>query len=273
MPEFLAEIVRSLEAKQAVVLATVVGPPLLPPGVLGRKLLVGQDGQARGSLGAPLLDQQVAGVCRETIATPPHTRLLTLTLTREEGEKLGAEGATRLELFVEATLPPPTLLVVGGGHIAQPLSRLGKMLGFEVAVLDDRPSLLNRERFPDADQLIAGYYGQELARFPINPSTYAVLVTRGHRHDEESLRQIIASPAAYIGMIGSRRRVGAVLQHMAAEGVPASEIERVYSPIGLDIGAETPEEIAVSIMAEVVNVRRRGKRHPGSLSAKERHHA
>ncbi len=266
MFDFVSELIRAMEAKESVALATVVGPPAL----LGRKLLARGNGQVKGSLGAASLDERVVAECRLAIATPPPTRLVACDVPPDISRNLGSTAATKVEVFIEAMHPAPTLLIVGAGHIAQPLSRIGKLLGFAVAVVDDRPSLVSRERFPEADQLIAGYYGEELARFPIRPSTYVVLVTRGHRHDEESLRQIVGSPAAYIGMIGSRRRVGAVLQHMAEDGIPRELIERVCSPIGLDIGAETPEEIAVSILAEVINVRRRGKRHAASLSAKER---
>ena len=269
MYDLVSTLIKALEEKETVALATITGPSDLPSHLLARKLLVRPEGPVEGGLGVPSLDERIAADCRQAMASPPPTRLVSYVLTPDEGQALGLE-AGEIEVFIEAIQPPPTLLIVGAGHIAQPLSRIGKMLGFEVAVIDDRPSLVSKARFPEADRLIAGYYGEELARFPITSSTYIVLVTRGHRHDEESLRQVIHSPAAYIGMIGSRRRVGAVFQHLAEEGIPHELIDRVCSPIGLDIGAETPEEIAVSILAEVINVRRRGTRHPYSLSSKER---
>jgi len=166
----------------------------------------------------------------------------------EEGEGLG--------VFVEAMAPPPELLIVGAGHIALPLAQMGKMLDFEVTVLDDRGAFASRERFPEADTILVGPIDSELAKRPIGPSTYLVLVTRGHQHDEAALKTVIASEAAYIGMIGSRRRVKEVFRHLEAAGVPAALTSRVHAPIGLRIGAQTPSEIAVAIAGELVQVRR-----------------
>ncbi len=270
MMDFVNELIQAMEAREPLALATIVGPHRVDPGLLGRKLLVREDGRFEGSLGARSLDERVAVASRELMTSAKPTRRLSLALSPEECAEAGLAAGTKLDVFVEALLPPPTLLVVGAGHVAQPVAQLGKMLGFHVAVVDDRASFANRERFPDADQLIVADYGEALARFPITPSTFVVLVTRGHRHDEESLRQIIGSRAAYIGMIGSRRRVAAVLNHMEEDGFPVEQIRRVYSPIGLRIGAETPAEIAVSILAEITYVRRRGQPHPSSMSAEKR---
>ncbi len=165
----------------------------------------------------------------------------------------------KVEIFVEVQRRPPALLIVGAGHIAVPLAQMGKLLDFEVVVLDDRPSFANRERFPQADRVIAASFVETLRDFPIDENTYVVLITRGHQHDVPCLLQIIDKPAAYIGMIGSRRRVAAVFQLLEREqGLPWEKLERVHAPIGLDIAAKTPAEIAVSIIAEVVKVRRGG---------------
>ena len=165
----------------------------------------------------------------------------------------------RAQLFVEVQHRPPTLLIVGAGHIALPLARLGKMCDFDVVVLDDRASFANKERFPMADQVIAAPFETAMQEFPLDEDTYIVLVTRGHQHDVSSLLQVLDRPSAYIGMIGSRRRVRAVFQLLEEEkGISRERFERVHSPVGLDIGSETPAEIAVSIMAEIVKVRRGG---------------
>jgi len=164
-----------------------------------------------------------------------------------------------VELFIEVAVPSPSLLIIGAGHIGQSLSRMGKLVGFRVVVLDDRPDFANVERFPEADEVIAADFAETLRDYPITDTTYVVVATRGHRYDEQSLRQVINSSAAYIGMIGSRRRVATVLRHLAEEGYPPERLRQVYSPIGLDIGGETPEEIALSIMAEIVQVRRGGR--------------
>lgn len=179
----------------------------------------------------------------------------------EEGDGVG--------VFVEVLAPSADLVIVGAGHIAQPLAQLGALLDFEVTVLDDRAAFASRERFPGADTVLVGPIDTLLAGRPIGPSTYLVLVTRGHQHDEAALRTVIASRAAYIGMIGSRRRVKEVFRHLATAGVPADLIARVHAPIGLSIGAQTPSEIAVAIAAELVQVRR-GSGVPAARSAAAR---
>ena len=162
--------------------------------------------------------------------------------------------------FLEVQRAAPTLLIVGAGHIAVPLAKMAALLDFRVVVLDDRPSFVNRERFPDAAQLICQRFEPALKEFPIDPDTYIVIVTRGHQHDVASLLAVIDSPAAYIGMIGSRRRVAGVFRLLERElGLAPEKLRRVYSPIGLEIGAVTPAEIALAIMAEVINVYRHGR--------------
>jgi xanthine dehydrogenase accessory factor len=190
---------------------------------------------------------------------------------KEEKSKLSPvvlpEAGGKVEVFFEVMPAPPKLIVVGAGHIAVPLARLAKILDFHVAVLDDRMLFANRERFPQADRILVGDMAATLKEMPITPSTYIVLITRGHKYDEPCLREIIHSPAKYIGMIGSRRRIKACFQRFREEEKIAEEvIERVYAPIGLDINTETPEEIALSILGEIVKVRRGGKAQ--SLSGK-----
>lgn len=269
MSDWLSELIAALERGESVPMATIVGPEDLPADLLGRRLLLLADGQTVGGLGGPALDEAARSLCQGARVGPPKARVESLHVTPPMAEALGLEPSTRLQVFVEVAQPPPTLLVVGAGHIGRPVSRMGKELGFSVAVLDDRAEFASRERFPEADQVIVGDFGEVLRRFPITASTYVVLVTRGHLEDERALRQVIGSSAAYVGMIGSRRRVRAVLDRLDREGVSREQIRRVYSPIGLEIGAETPEEIAVSILAEVIHVRRHGDRHPSSSSARE----
>lgn len=179
------------------------------------------------------------------------SKLVELEIPRAGG-KVGA--------FFEVMPSPPKLIVVGAGHIAVPLVKLAKILNFHITVLDDRILYANKERFPDADEVLVGDMAQALKEIPITPSTYIILITRGHKYDELCLREIIHSPAKYIGMIGSRRRIKACFQRFRDEEKIAEEvIERVYAPIGLAINTETPEEIALSILAEMVKVRRGGE--------------
>jgi xanthine dehydrogenase accessory factor len=161
-------------------------------------------------------------------------------------------------LFVDVQLTPSTLLIAGGGHIAVPLVTMGAMLGFRVVLVDDRPVFANEERFPDADEVIAAPFGETLASYPFDEQTYVTIMTRGHAHDLECLLEVIDKPVAYIGMIGSRRRVKGVLDMVREKGHSEELLARVHAPIGLDIGARTPEEIAVSVIAEVIQARRGG---------------
>jgi xanthine dehydrogenase accessory factor len=177
----------------------------------------------------------------------------------EKGASQTVPGTeTRPPMFVEVVVPPPTLFIAGAGHIAMPLARMGAMLGFRVVVLDDRPTFANEERFPEADEVIAAPFAETLASYPLDGQTYVVLMTRGHAHDVECLAEVIDKPVAYLGMIGSRRRVKGVLDLTREKGHPDELLARVHAPIGLDIGAQTPEEIGLSVMAEVVKARRGG---------------
>lgn len=171
----------------------------------------------------------------------------------------------KLDLFFEVIAPPAEIVIVGAGHIAQPLSRIAKIMEFEVTVIDDRSNFANRSRFAEADRIIVDDIEKAVSEIPIGPATHIVLVTRGHQMDQLALLKVISSRAAYIGMIGSRRRVGAVFDYLRRQGVAQELIGKVYAPIGIDIGAETPDEIAVAIMAEIIKLRRRG----GALSLSE----
>jgi len=171
-----------------------------------------------------------------------------------------AVADAKLEVFFEVMPAPPKLIVVGAGHIAVPLVRIAKVLDFHVTVIDDRLLYANRERFPDADDVLVGDMAQMLKEMTITPSCYVVLITRGHAYDEPCLRVIVNTAAKYIGMIGSRRRIKACFQRFRDEDKIAEEVlDRVYAPIGLDIATETPAEIALSILGEVIKVRRGGK--------------
>lgn len=263
------ELVRAVQGGPPVAVATVIRAPegARPP--VGEKLLVRADGFRFGSLGGGALEETVAADCHAAFSRLPRTQVQTLFYS-EGGARLHRPeaGPDEFEVMIEVTERAPTLLIVGGGHVGQSLAAIGAQVGFSVAVLDDREAFANRERFPIADRVICGDFVEELRRFPIDADTFIVLVSRGHKHDELSLREVVTSGAAYVGMIGSRRRVGTVLSHLAREGYPPEALERVHTPIGLDIGAETPEEIAVSIIAEIIAARRGGS--GGKLSEKRR---
>jgi xanthine dehydrogenase accessory factor len=169
-----------------------------------------------------------------------------------------------IELYLERWEPPAELVIVGAGHVAQPLALVGSMLDFRVTVLDDRPEFATPHRFPGADRVLVADFADPLAGIEVGPRTSIVLVTRGHRHDYDCLRELARRgfEPRYIGMIGSRRRVRAAFEQLAAEGVAADWLARVHAPLGLDIGAETPAEIAVAVAAEMVLSARGGSARP-----------
>ena len=193
--------------------------------------------------------------------------------------EVGGDGtvrpATRIEpsgaprVFLDPITGAQRLIIVGAGHIAQPLAQLGSMLGFHVTVIDDRAAFANRERFPNADQIVVRPFAAAIEALELDRHCYLLSVTRGHAFDEEVLRTALKRRnGAFIGMIGSRRRVRATLERIAEDGVPASELEEVHAPLGVDLGAETPAEIAVSIIGEIIRERRTGARDPFSLGVK-----
>ncbi len=253
--EILEGIVAAAEEKSALVLVTLLRTEPPVEGLPGRKLLVRRDGETSGSLGAPDLDEQARALALDALRAgePRRTRLESPALARSAGM-----FPLIVDLFVDPLIPAPSLVIVGAGHIALPLSRMGKLLGFQVVIVDDRESFANRDRFPEADELVVDDIVAAVGRLHITPSTCIVLVTRGHRHDEAALRAVVNAEVAYLGMIGSRRRVLTVLGHLEAEGIPAEPLRRVRAPIGLDLGGHTPQEIALSILSEIVMVQRGG---------------
>jgi xanthine dehydrogenase accessory factor len=191
---------------------------------------------------------------------------LTFNLNQDPKYDTGLVCGGTLDIFVEPILPRAVLYIFGAGHVSTSLYRVAKDAGFEVTVVDDREVYANRERFPEAQEVIAEDFDRAMSRIEPSPSAYLVIVTRGHRDDMRVLRWAVQTKARYIGMIGSKRKTIAIFRELREEGLPASLFERVHAPIGLDIGAVTPEEIAVSITAELIAVRRNVERQLPHMS-------
>jgi xanthine dehydrogenase accessory factor len=200
-----------------------------------------------GWLGSPALERAATEVIDQAIADP----------RARDGLRPGPHG---VEFYLEVRRPLRELIVVGAGHVAQPMAHLGSLLGYRVTVLDDRPDFATRERFPDADRLVRADFSDPFADVRIHERSHLLLVTRGHKYDYECLIRALRTdpPPAYIGMIGSRRRVRATYVQLLDEGVDRPLLDRIHAPVGLDIGAETPEEIAVAVAAELVMLARGG---------------
>jgi xanthine dehydrogenase accessory factor len=217
---------------------------------LGRRMgrvHTGSTLRTEGRLGSPALERVAADLIDEAIGDP----------RARDGLRTGPDG---VEFYLEIRRPLRELVVVGAGHVAQPMAHLGSMLGYRVTVLDDRPDFATRERFPDADRLVRVDFSDPFADVRIHQRSHLLLVTRGHKYDYECLIRALRTdpPPAYIGMIGSRRRVRATYVQLLDEGIDRSLLERIHAPVGLDIGAETPEEIAVAVAAELVMLARGG---------------
>ena len=250
MSSLAQELVEIAEQGVAAVLATVVEAEAGAKVEAGAKCLI-RDGQVRAeTIGNAKVVDAIVGESDKHMRAEK-SQLVSLAIPDAEA---------KLEVFFEVMPAPPKLIVVGAGHIAVPLVKIAKVMDFHVTVIDDRLLYANRERFPDADEVLVGDMAQMLKEMTITPSCYIVLITRGHAYDEPCLRQIMHGQAKYIGMIGSRRRIKACFQRFREEEKVTEEaIERIYAPIGLDIATETPAEIALSILGEVIKVRRGGK--------------
>jgi xanthine dehydrogenase accessory factor len=249
MSSLSEELARVSERGGSAVLATIVEAEANDRVEAGAKCLVVDGKVEANTVGDARVLQAIVGAS-EAILSGEKSKLVALDLS--------SDG--KLQIFFEVMLEPPKLIVVGAGHIAVPLVQIAKVLDFHVTVIDDRLLYANRERFPAADEVLVGDMAQMLKEMTLTPSCYIVLITRGHKYDEPCLREILHSKAKYIGMIGSKRRIKACFQRFRDEEKIAEEvIERVYAPIGLDIATETPPEIALSILAEVIKIRRGGK--------------
>ncbi len=242
----LALINSSIDLGKTVVLATVISTPHGDSASVGKKLAVDQEGRSAGSVGDKDLDSEIVKMCLETMEKGEST---SISFTHKKD---------RLEMFLDLIEAPPTMIIFGAGHIALPLSRIGKTVGFRIVVVDDREEFASRDRFPEADDVKVMDFDKSADLLNIDSTTYLVLITRGHKHDEIILRSKACEKAAYIGMIGSKRRAAAVLSSLKRDGYSQTFLDRIHTPIGVRIGSQTPEEIALSIAAEVVKVRRAG---------------
>ncbi len=246
-------IVDVLQNNKPAALATVVKTRGASPRNVGAKMLVYPDGSIVGSVGGGEMELRVIAAAKEAMRDG-QPRYLDMTLSNEQrGDPLICGG--EMEIFVEPLLTAPTLVLVGAGHVGAAVAQLAKFLGFRVVVLDDRAEFVTPENFPHADERFAGDVVAKVRGMEITPQTYIVLVTRAHTLDAALLGAIVEKPAAYVGMLGSKKRVITVIDTLKQKGVSEPALARVHAPIGIEIHAETPQEIAVSIMAEVIQVK------------------
>jgi xanthine dehydrogenase accessory factor len=227
------------------------------------KMLVRDDGSIAGTIGGGCVEAEVWQAARE-VMEEEKPRSLTFNLNNNPKYDTGLVCGGTLEIFIEPVLPPALLYVFGAGHVAYNLYKVASLAGFEVVVIDDRESYANRERFPEAREVIADDFDAVTGRLHVPESSYIVIVTRGHRDDMRVLRWAINANARYLGMIGSKRKTISIYKELEKEGISAEKFANIHAPVGLEIGAVTPEEIAVAIVAEMIAERRHASPNIGS---------
>jgi len=256
MSDFIEEILKIKEEGKSAALATIIGTKGSTPREVGAKMLILESGKILGTIGGGCLEAEVWQEAMKIIKEEK-PRTVHFDLTGKKAEEIGMICGGVMDIYIEPVVPTPKVFIFGGGHISLFLAKICAMVGFQVAVIDDRPQFANKERFPEAGEVIAEEFPFALPKLKVNRSSYLVIVTRGHAYDQEVLEWAVGTEARYLGMIGSRRKIKTVYDNLAAKGIPPEKFQRVHAPVGLNIGALTPEEIAVSIVAEMIQERRK----------------
>jgi xanthine dehydrogenase accessory factor len=241
-------------------LATIVHTNGSIPSYESSRMLVREDGSIAGTIGGGCVEAEVWAAAKDVMRVE-QPRKMAFNLNHEAAFDAGLICGGTLEIFVEPILPTPVLYIFGGGHVSLAVARTASAVGFAVGVADDRETFANAERFPMAGEIYTTYE-DAFEKIKPNASSYLLIVTRGHKDDMRVLAWAVRTEARYIGMIGSKRKVLSVYKALEKEGYSAEEFERVHAPVGLDIGALAPEEIAVSIAAELIAVRRNAQNLP-----------
>lgn len=254
MLEVYQELVRVISKGERAVLATIISSQGSTPRKAGAKMLIKEDGTFVGTVGGGGTEHQLRRKVAEVMKSG-QPQIVHFDLSGKDNALQMICGG-QMDVFLEPILPPETLYLFGAGHVAQSTATMGKMLGFRVVVIDPRPEYNNTERFPQADSLIVEDYDSAFSKLSVGENGYIVIYTTGHVIDEQCLQFAAGTRAKYIGMIGSKKKAKEVKERLRQKGVPPQQLDRAHSPIGLEIGAETPDEIAVSILAEIVKVRR-----------------
>jgi len=249
------ELIRLRKLGQKSAIATIVQVRGSIPSYESAKLLVREDGSMIGTIGGGCVEAEVWNAAREVIETEK-PRHLSFQLGEDAAHDNGLICGGQLDVFVEPVVPQPRAYIFGAGHISKSLSKVLTMAGFETTVIDDRETFANRERFPEAAEVLSGEYEQICDSLHVTEASYIIIVTRGHRDDMRILRWASSTQAKYIAMIGSKRKVISVAKELEKEGIPPDRLKQIHAPMGLEIGAVSPEEIAISVAAEMIAIRR-----------------
>src|SRR5947208_15154481 len=261
--EVFAAVADALERGESAALVTIVSTLGSTPQRVGAKMLVFADGRIVGTIGGGCYENDAFWKAREAIGSRK-PQLVHYELSDDFAQESGLICGGQMDVYIAPIEPSPELYIVGAGHVGFHLARLAHEVGFRVHVVDDREKFANSERFPNAVEIVVDDIPAWIGRASLQAHAYAVIVTRGHTNDLEALRALAPRELRYLGLIGSRAKVARTYDALVADRIPAVALKRVHAPIGLDIGAVTPQEIAVSILAELIAVKH-GKGHPTSM--------
>ncbi len=255
MEDVYEAALRAQQSGEPAALVTVIATEGSTPQKAGAKMVVYADGRIVGTIGGGCVEAEMTWRARHVIESR-RPQVAHYELTADQAGEDGLVCGGRMQVFIEPLEGTPTLCLFGAGHVAQPLARMAKQAGFRVEVADDRLKFANRERFPDADRVLVEGVAEAAARMTLGPTTYAVVVTRGHKGDADALQACVGKGLRFLGLLGSKPKMVHVFTELEERGVPPAELARIHCPVGIEIGAATPEEIAVSILAEMIAVRR-----------------
>lgn len=262
--EVFAAVADALERGEAAALVTIVSTTGSTPQRVGAKMLVFADGRTVGTIGGGCYENDAFGKARESILNR-RPQVVHYELDDDFAQETGLVCGGQMDVYIEPIEPSPELYIIGAGHVGFHLARIAEEVGFRVHVADDREKFANAGRFPTAIEIVVDDIPAWIARATIPAHAYVVVVTRGHTNDLEAMRVLAPRELRYLGLIGSRAKVARIYEQLTTDRMPADQLTRVHAPIGLDIGAVTPQEIAVSILAELIAVKH-GKQNPLSLS-------
>jgi xanthine dehydrogenase accessory factor len=255
LKDVLEAALRAEESGEPAALVTVISTEGSTPQKAGAKMVVYPDGRIVGTIGGGCVEAEMTWRARAVIENR-RAQVASYELTPEQAGEDGLICGGRMEVFLEPLLGTPTLCLFGAGHVAQPLARMARATGFRVEVADDRVKFANPERFPDVDRILVADYAEAARQMTLGPNTYAVVVTRGHKGDADALQAVLGRGLRFVGLLASRPKLVHIVAELEGRGVPGEELQAIHSPLGLEIGATTPEEIAVSVLAEMIAVRR-----------------
>ena len=254
------ELINLRKQGQKAALATIVRIRGSVPSFQTAKMLVREDGSTLGSVGGGCVEAEVWAAAQEAIREEK-SRVMSFDLTDDSMADSGLICGGKLEIFVEPILPIPRVVIFGAGHISIQVSKIATVAGFKSWLVDDRPIYANATRFPKAERIFSDSFEEAFREIVPDQNTYIVIVTRGHQEDQNVLRWAVGTDARYVGMIGSKRKVRTIVRSLEEEGLDRERLDRAHMPIGIDINAIVPEEIAVAIVAELVHFRRAGATH------------